>query len=68
MHGSEGGESGSTGLPYPYPRSPKPLTLATTLLDTYLRILETGVVRWLESGRGSFVVELDDRARSSPWM
>jgi hypothetical protein len=22
MHGSEGGESGSTGLPYPYPRSP----------------------------------------------
>ncbi len=20
MHGSEGGESGSTGLPYPYPR------------------------------------------------
>ena len=21
MHGSEGGESGSTGLPYPYPRS-----------------------------------------------
>jgi len=26
-HGSEGGESGSTGLPYPYPRSPRRLIL-----------------------------------------